>query len=133
MRQQTRITFQPPRRLQTAVMQAGHHHDSRRCDAVPAASDSIQLQFLGPYKVIIKEAVMPEHMIHDAVDCANKAMEQYSREIDIADHIRNEFDKLHKPAWNCVVGRHFSCSVKHKPRRFLHFQVNKKAVILFGM
>ena len=58
-------------------------------------------------KAVIKNADMSEEMQTDAIDTANRGLEKYSVEKDIAAFIKMEFDKKYNPIWHCVVGRNF--------------------------
>jgi dynein light chain LC8-type len=82
-------------------------------------------------KVIIKNADMEEEMQKEAVDCATKAMEQFSIEKDIAAYIKKEFDNKYGPTWHCIVGRNFGSYVTHETKHFIYFYLGQLAILLF--
>ena len=50
-------------------------------------------------------------MIDFSKKIAVKAYETCSREGEIADYLRTEYDREYGPTWNVVVGRHFGTDV----------------------
>ena len=61
----------------------------------------------------IKYVDMTEDLQKEAIDCAIQAMNNYNAEKDIASYIKKEFDRLHHPTWQCIVGRNFGSFVTH--------------------
>jgi len=53
----------------------------------------------------IKNIDMAPDMKKSAIDCAKQAIDKYEIEKDIADFIRDEFDRIYNPTWHCIVGR----------------------------
>lgn len=52
-------------------------------------------------------------MQQQAIDVASEAMEKYTVEKDIAQHIKKEFDVRAGATWHCIVGRNFGSFVTH--------------------
>ena len=50
---------------------------------------------------------------------------------DIAQFIKQGFDALYTPPWNCIVGRKFSTLITHEFGYFLYFFIGKSACVLF--
>jgi len=50
---------------------------------------------------------MSEDMQQEAIETAQEAMEKYTIEKDIAQHIKREFDAKKGATWHCIVGRNF--------------------------
>ena len=82
-------------------------------------------------KAVVKNADMSDEMQQDALDCANRALEKFIIEKDIAAFIKKEFDKKYNPHWHCVVGRNFSgyCS-NQEIKHFIYFYMGQVAVLL---
>ncbi|KAG7991281.1 hypothetical protein I3843_02G067300 [Carya illinoinensis] len=58
-------------------------------------------------RVIIKSADMLPDVQKEAIDTAIAAFEKHGVEKDVAEHIKEEFDKRHGSTWHCIVGRNF--------------------------
>lgn len=56
----------------------------------------------------VRKSDMSLEMQQAAVDTANSAMELSMNTVEIAKHIKCQFDKLFSPAWHCIVGPHFT-------------------------
>ena len=71
-----------------------------------ATIDEEKVEHIEPYKMIrIKNIDMAPDMKKSAIDCAKQAIDKYEIEKDIADFIRDEFDRIYNPTWHCIVGR----------------------------
>ncbi|CAF9929276.1 MAG: hypothetical protein GOMPHAMPRED_005356 [Gomphillus americanus] len=79
----------------------------------------------------IKSADMAEEMQQEAIAVAQEAMEKFSIEKDIAQHIKKEFDSRKGATWHCIVGRNFGSFVTHETRHFIYFYVGHCAILLF--
>ncbi|CAH8440938.1 unnamed protein product [Dicrocoelium dendriticum] len=80
---------------------------------------------------LVKNADMSEEMQQDAVELCHEAMKKYSMEKDIAAYIKKGFDRMHKPTWHCIVGKHFGSYVTHETSHFIYFYMNNYAIQLF--
>ena len=74
---------------------------------------------------------MNEEMQQTAIDVANKALDKFNIERDVAAYIKKEFDKIFNPTWHCVVGRSFGSYVTHESKHFIYFYVGQLAILLF--
>lgn len=84
-------------------------------------------------KAVIGETDMLQTMQQDALDLAAKALDFFDA-IDataIARFIKQEFDRMYGPGWQCVVGRDFGSFVTHCFGCFIYFQVGSLSILLF--
>jgi dynein light chain LC8-type len=58
-------------------------------------------------KPTIVKCDIPIEMRDRAIELAFEAMNKYSVERDISDHIKTAFDKELQPVWQCVVGIYY--------------------------
>ncbi|KAJ9616860.1 Dynein light chain [Cladophialophora chaetospira] len=70
-----------------------------------------------------------KHMLIDR--SAQEAMEKFSVEKDIAQHIKREFDSKKGATWHCIVGRNFGSFVTHETKHFIYFYLGHVAILLF--
>lgn len=45
--------------------------------------------------------------------------------------IKLHMDKLHGPAWHCIVGKGFGSAVTYNNKNFLYLYLGNKAIMLF--
>ncbi|KAK4907287.1 Dynein light chain [Elasticomyces elasticus] len=62
----------------------------------------------------IKSVDMSEDMQAEAIEVAQEAMEKFTLEKDIAQHVKREFDAKKGATWHCIVGRNFGSFVTHE-------------------
>ena len=74
-------------------------------------------------KITIKNIDMTKEMKDEAIECAATAIDKYEIEKDIADFIRDEFEKRHEPTWHCIVGREFTSCVTHDTKYCIFFYI----------
>ncbi|KIX07370.1 dynein light chain, cytoplasmic [Rhinocladiella mackenziei CBS 650.93] len=79
----------------------------------------------------IKSVDMSEDMQQEAIEVAQEAMEKFSVEKDIAQHIKREFDSKKGATWHCIVGRNFGSFVTHETKHFIYFYLGHVAILLF--
>ncbi|KAI9659962.1 MAG: Dynein light chain [Bathelium mastoideum] len=79
----------------------------------------------------IKSVDMSDEMQAEAIDLAQEAMNKFSIEKDIAQHIKKEFDSRKGPTWHCIVGRNFGSFVTHETKHFIYFYLGHCAILLF--
>ncbi|KAF9672875.1 hypothetical protein SADUNF_Sadunf11G0089700 [Salix dunnii] len=84
-------------------------------------------------KAVVGETDMLQTMQEDALDLAAKALDFYdvTDATDIARFIKQDFDRMHGPGWQCVVGRDFGSFVTHCFGCFIYFQVGSLSILLF--
>ncbi|XP_022143180.1 uncharacterized protein LOC111013113 [Momordica charantia] len=82
-------------------------------------------------KVLVSD--MPEMMQLQAFRSARRSydsLEKFSSK-HMAHSIKKEFDKVHGPAWHCIVGSSFGSFVTHSTGCFLYFSMEKLYILLF--
>ncbi|KAF9666843.1 hypothetical protein SADUNF_Sadunf16G0270800 [Salix dunnii] len=84
-------------------------------------------------KAVICETDMLQTMQEDALDLAAKAIGFFDAadSTDIARFIKKEFDRMHGPGWQCIVGRDFGSFVTHCFGCFICFQIESLSILLF--
>ena len=82
-------------------------------------------------KAVIKNTDMDEDMQDYSINQANKALEKFSVEKDIAAYLKKEFDKTYSPSWHCIVGKNFGSYVTHETKSFIYFYLGQLAVLLY--
>jgi dynein light chain LC8-type len=109
---------------------------------------------------VIIDSEMSHEMQQDAVDCAKQALEMYEQlsvcqyievtclvgclvgcelpSVDafsffqnVANVIKQEFNKKYKPYWHCIVGPTFSLSVSHEKNCYICFDLGEDRIVLF--
>ncbi|PON78407.1 Dynein light chain [Parasponia andersonii] len=82
-------------------------------------------------KVLLSD--MPSYMQVHAFRCARRtydSLEKFSAK-HMAYNMKKEFDKVHGPAWHCIVGSSFGSFVTHSTGCFLYFSMEKLYILLF--
>ncbi|XP_023538230.1 uncharacterized protein LOC111799067 [Cucurbita pepo subsp. pepo] len=82
-------------------------------------------------KVLVSD--MPEMMQIQAFRCARRSydsLEKLSSKL-MAYNLKKEFDKVHGPAWHCIVGSSFGSFVTHSTGCFLYFSMEELYILLF--
>ncbi|WVZ03363.1 hypothetical protein V8G54_024169 [Vigna mungo] len=84
-------------------------------------------------KAVIGETDMLQTMQQDAMDLASKALDVFdvTEAIEIARFIKKEFDRMHGPGWQCIVGTDFGSFVTHCCGCFIYFCLGNLAILLF--
>ncbi|ERE85696.1 dynein light chain 1, cytoplasmic isoform X2 [Cricetulus griseus] len=82
-------------------------------------------------KAVNKNADISEEMQQDSVECTTQTLEKYNIEMDIAAHIKKEFEKKYNPTWHYIVGRNFGSYVTHDTKHFIYFYLGQVAILLF--
>lgn len=84
---------------------------------------------------------MTDEMKTQAYRIAQKALQKYSIEKDIAQYIKSEFDKIvfavsnflkqYGQHWHCIVGRSFGSFVTHESKHYVYFYINEMSFLLY--
>ena len=93
-------------------------------------------------KVVIKNTDISEEMQQYAVDCAKQALERYNTGEDIANFIKEEFDKKYNPKWpqTLIASRCLDLDpviplyledAKRREWNHIHFSVGQFSILLF--
>ena len=80
---------------------------------------------------VIKNVDMDQELQDHATELADRALEKFNVEKDIAAYIKKEFDKDHSPTWHCIVGKSFGSYVTHETKNFIYFYIRQYAFLLF--
>ncbi|KOO24571.1 dehydrodolichyl diphosphate synthase [Chrysochromulina tobinii] len=71
----------------------------------------------------VKTVDMTEDMEKVAIELASFAMNEFTKEVEMAAHIKKEFDKMYSPTWHVVVGTNFGSHVVHQTKNFVYFNI----------
>ena len=74
-------------------------------------------------EITLKNVDMSKEMEEAAISCASLAIDKYEIEKDIAEYVREEFDRKYQPTWHCIVGRNFGSYVSHDTKHFIFFYI----------
>ncbi|KAL5227064.1 hypothetical protein ABZP36_015329 [Zizania latifolia] len=84
-------------------------------------------------KAVVEDTDMPVKMQLQAMSAASKALDSFDV-LDcriIAAHIKKEFDMIHGPGWQCVVGTSFGCYFTHSKGSFIYFKLGALNFLVF--
>ena len=82
-------------------------------------------------RIFINKTDMPEDLQKDAIEISAQALDKFKNEIEIAAHIKKEFDQRHTPRWHCIVGKNFGGFVSHESKQFIYFSIGVYSFLLF--
>lgn len=82
-------------------------------------------------RATMKKSDMSKEMQQDAVNCADEALNRFEIDQDIAKFIKQQFDRVHGPSWNCIVGKNYCTYLNHIPNHFVFFYLRRYAFLLF--
>ncbi|VAH42596.1 unnamed protein product [Triticum turgidum subsp. durum] len=84
-------------------------------------------------KATVEDTDMPTKMQLQATSTASRALDRF----DVLDcrsittHIKKEFDTIHGPGWQCVVGCSFDCYFTHSKGSFIYFKFELLRFLVF--
>ncbi|KAK1666980.1 hypothetical protein QYE76_055139 [Lolium multiflorum] len=84
-------------------------------------------------KATVEDTDMPAKMQLQATSAASRALDRFDV-LDcrsIAAHIKKEFDTIHGPGWQCVVGCSFGCYFTHSKGSFIYFKLESLRFLVF--
>ncbi|XP_066315051.1 uncharacterized protein [Miscanthus floridulus] len=84
-------------------------------------------------KAVVEDTDMPAKMQAQAMSAASRALDRFDV-LDcrsIAAHIKKEFDAIHGPGWQCVVGSSFGCYFTHCKGSFIYFRLESLRFLVF--
>ncbi|XP_062095458.1 uncharacterized protein LOC133801304 isoform X2 [Humulus lupulus] len=84
-------------------------------------------------KAVVRETDMTEAMQSHVMELAYKALDlhEVSDCQSIANYIKQKFDEVYGPAWNCVVGKDFGSCITHLSGSFIFFHVEMMEFLIF--
>ena len=56
---------------------------------------------------------------------------QFTTEKDVATSLKKDFDAKYQGTWQAIVGSCFGCSLTHKTKAVLHFQIEYTNAIMY--
>ncbi|XP_020160419.1 uncharacterized protein [Aegilops tauschii subsp. strangulata] len=84
-------------------------------------------------KATVEDTDMPAKMQLQATSAASRALDCFDV-VDcrsIAAHIKKEFDTIHGPGWQCVVGCSFGCYFTDSKGSFIYFELELLRFLVF--
>jgi hypothetical protein len=86
--------------------------------------------------VTVRVSNMTESMKQDAIRISKQAFSKYNgysknSRSSIAQYIRNQFDQLHTPSWQCILGLDYALSITSENEKRIVLDVGKVAVLIF--
>lgn len=84
--------------------------------------------------VVIKYTDMPAWQANEFTEFAKRALKKTPIiEKDVAKFVKLEAEKAYGGTWQCIVGRHFACSVSYELQTFIYFYVGVTGFLCFKM
>ncbi|CAF1126364.1 unnamed protein product [Adineta ricciae] len=89
-----------------------------------------------PPNVVVRISNMTESMNTDAVRITKLAFTKFNgyslkSRAALAKYIRYQFDQLHSPSWQCILGKDFALSITSDDEKRIILDVGKVAVLIF--
>mmetsp|Transcript_21279 Transcript_21279/g.59155 ORF Transcript_21279/g.59155 Transcript_21279/m.59155 type:complete len:122 (-) Transcript_21279:292-657(-) len=98
----------------------------------------VKIDLRKKYKTTVVESHMTTAHEQDAVEFSLEAFHTYKHLKDIAQHIKQSYDKKYPSngkatdgVYHCIVGRNFASAISHETRFYIHLKVETLHVILF--
>ena len=66
---------------------------------------------------------LSEKQTEDAMDISRECIRNCKTEKDFATKMKKEFEAKHEGTWQVICGVTFGCSLTHKTKSVLHFQI----------
>ncbi|CAI2724056.1 unnamed protein product [Schistosoma spindalis] len=60
-----------------------------------------------------------------------KAMKRFEEEREVAAYIKTKFDSNYQEYWQCIVGKHFDCSLEFELSRYILLRAKDTFILLF--
>ncbi|EGR29513.1 hypothetical protein IMG5_154340 [Ichthyophthirius multifiliis] len=79
----------------------------------------------------IKATDMEEDMVKRVKEISLSAIKDFKQERQIANYIKQVFDKQDGYGWNCIVGRNFGSHIVHQTKKYCFFQINELQLLLW--
>lgn len=74
---------------------------------------------------------MEESLQNHVIQVAEKAVERFEKEKEIARHVKLELDKVFHRTWHCIVGRKFYGAVSPINNHLFYFKINEFTFLIF--
>jgi dynein light chain LC6, flagellar outer arm len=79
----------------------------------------------------IQASDMPSEMQRFALYSASQALRLYSLEKNIAESIKQDFDRTFKPTWHCIVGKNWGSCVTHSKEHYIRMMNSNLIILLY--
>eukprot|EP01024_Parvocaulis_polyphysoides_P027302 TRINITY_DN24797_c0_g2_i1.p3 TRINITY_DN24797_c0_g2~~TRINITY_DN24797_c0_g2_i1.p3 ORF type:complete len:115 (-),score=17.36 TRINITY_DN24797_c0_g2_i1:198-542(-) len=90
------------------------------------------------HKVLILQSHMTQEFEADAISISSEALEKSTHLKDIAQNIKQAYDKKHpgsgkatEGVFHCIVGKSFGSCVAHETRMYIHLQIDMLHVVIW--
>ncbi|UJR10865.1 hypothetical protein I4U23_015052 [Adineta vaga] len=85
---------------------------------------------------VIRISNMTQSMSQDAVRISKQAFIKYNgysskSRSSIAHYIRTQFDQLHQPTWQCILGNDYALSITSENEKRIILDIGKVAILIF--
>jgi dynein light chain LC8-type len=80
----------------------------------------------------IKQSNMTPHMEQFATEQAAGALSLLFHEQEVAQFVKNSFEKTYNPNWHCIVGRKFGAFVTHEVGNYIYFYIGQKGFLIWS-
>ncbi|KAI1710519.1 dynein light chain type 1 domain-containing protein [Ditylenchus destructor] len=97
---------------------------------VETVSDVVPREIKGQIPVV-KQAQMSKKLRQAAITCIKEAFGKFTCETEIAQFIKDQFDKKHKSTWQCILGNDLVYYLEHDDGCYVHLLVGQLEVLLF--
>ena len=86
--------------------------------------------------LIVRISNMTEPMKEDAIRITKQAFIKFNgystkSRSSLAQYIRYQFDQLHSPSWQCILGKDYALSITSEHGKRIILDVDKIAVLIF--
>lgn len=89
-----------------------------------------------PFNPIVRATNVTQAMEKDAVRICKTAFEKFggyskTTRASMAQAIRQQFDRLHGPSWQCILGLDYALSITSENERRILLDVDKVSILIF--
>ncbi|XP_018648938.1 putative dynein light chain [Schistosoma mansoni] len=81
--------------------------------------------------VLIIKCNLQNEMQYYVKTLVHKALKRFEDEREIATYIKLKFDSHYHNYWQCIVGKHFDCSLEFELSRYILLRAMDTFILLF--
>ncbi len=86
--------------------------------------------------VLVRISNMTESMKEDAIRITKQAFIKFNgystkSRSSMANYIRYQFEQLHQPAWQCILGKDYALGINSENGKRIILDVDKVAILIF--
>jgi dynein light chain LC8-type len=74
---------------------------------------------------------MDDDMLITAIDLVEKTYQSNISNQEIAQTLKESFEKKYYPTWICIVGKSFGCKINAQKNHYMCIQIGNKTIILY--